>query len=81
MDFISIKLSKNCFLSILILEISVKEVLTSHLHIAFLVSESYPSKLQFCSHNNKLLFIYSFFLSLSMISVPFSDVEVEQISL
>ena len=48
-----------------------------HLHIAFLVSISYPLYVQLFSHKDNLLFINSFFLSSNNISVPLSVVEGE----
>ena len=69
------------FLSIFILVIPDIDVLTLHSHLAFLVVESYPLKVQLLSHKDKLLFTYSLCLSLRIKSVPLSEVEVVQISL
>ena len=72
--FDELNLLDKIFCSIKILEIKFIFIFVSHSHKAFLLSESYPLKVQLFSHKDKLLFINSFFLSFIIISVPSSVV-------
>ena len=69
-----LKLLDKIFSLFIISDINPIFVLLSHSHKAFFVSSLYPLYVQFASHNDKLLSIYSFRLSSNTISVPFSVV-------